>query len=35
VADASSDGLPRITYPTAGVEMGSGSQHPLSRRRSN
>jgi hypothetical protein len=35
VADAPSDGLPRITYPTAGVEWGSGSQHPLPRRRLN
>ena len=34
VADASSDGIPRITYPTAGVESGSGSQHPQPRRRS-
>ncbi len=35
VADASSDGLPRITYPTAGVESGSGSQYPQPRRRLN
>jgi hypothetical protein len=35
VADASSDGLPRITYPTAGVDSGTGSQHPLPRRRLN
>lgn len=35
VADASSAGLPRITYPTAGVESGSGSQHPRPRRRLN
>lgn len=35
VADDPSDGLPRITYPTAGVESGNGSQHPLPRRRSN
>lgn len=35
VADASPDGFPRITYPTAGVESGSGSQHPRPRRRLN
>lgn len=35
VADASSNGLPRITYPTAGVETGSGSPYPQPRRRVN
>lgn len=35
VADASSNGLPRITYPTAGVESGSGSPYPQPRRRLN
>lgn len=35
VADASSDALPRITYPTAGVETSGGSQYPQPRRRLN
>jgi hypothetical protein len=35
VADAASNVLPRITYPTAGVESGSGSQYPQPRRRLN
>lgn len=35
VADAGSDALPRITYPTAGVESSSGAPHPRPRRRLN
>ena len=35
VADASSDVLTRNTYPTAGVELGSGSRYPRPRRRLN
>lgn len=35
VADAGSDVLPRITYPTAGVEPSGGSQYPPPRRRLN
>lgn len=35
VADAGSDSLPRVTYPTAGVASSSGPQRPRPRRRLN